>query len=74
MNESLRAIYQVPAQRGFNIADAAKYLGMHPQTLRKLSDVGDVPCRRSGKHRLFILDDLDKWIERQPKWVNNGHS
>jgi excisionase family DNA binding protein len=74
MNESLRAVYQVPAQRLFNIADAAKYLGVHPQTLRKWSDLGDVPCKRVGKQRMFILDDLDKWIETQPKWVSNGRS
>lgn len=70
----LQAIYQIPAQRGFNVADAAKYLGMHPQTLRRLSDLGEIACRRVGKHRVFLLEDLDSWIERQPKWVTYGNS
>ena len=67
------AVYQVPEQRGFSTTAAARYLGMHPQTLRKLSDLGQVPCRRLGRHRLFMLDDLDKWLENQPKWLNHGN-
>lgn len=68
------ALIQVPNQRGFPTTEAARYLGMHPQTLRKLSDLGEVPCRRVGKHRLFLLEDLNRWLESQPQWVNNGHS
>jgi excisionase family DNA binding protein len=68
------ALIQVPNQRGFTIAEAARYLGMHMQTLRKLSDLGEIPCRRVGRHRLFLLDDLDRWLESQPKWVSHGNS
>lgn len=68
------AIYQVPAQRGMPVTEAAKYLGMHPQTLRKLSDLGEIPCKRVGKHRVFLLEELDKWLESQPKWVAHGNS
>lgn len=67
------ALMQVPTQRGFSIAEAAKYLGMHPNTLRKLSDLGQIPCRRLGKHRLFLLDDLDRWLESWPQWANDGN-
>ncbi|MBN2118550.1 MAG: helix-turn-helix domain-containing protein [Anaerolineales bacterium] len=73
MAEKFHAIYSVPAQRGFPIDEAARYLGMHPQTLRKLSDAGEIPCRRVGKHRVFLLEDLNSWLERQPMWVNDGH-
>jgi excisionase family DNA binding protein len=74
MNGRPIAIYQVPAQRAFPTNDAARYLGMHPQTLRKLTDLGDIPCRRVGKHRVFLLEDLDRWLEAQPAWVSNGNN
>ena len=68
------ALIQIPNQRAFSVTEAARYLGMHPQTLRKLSDLGAVPCRRAGKHRLFLLEDMDRWLESQPKWVNRGNN
>ncbi len=67
------ALIQVPSKRGFPITEAAQYLGMHPQTLRELSDLGTVPARKVGKRRLFLLEDLDAWLERQPRWVANGN-
>jgi excisionase family DNA binding protein len=70
----LSAVYQVPAKRGYPITEAAEYLGMHAQTLRKLSDLGKVPCRRIGRHRIFLLQDLDAWLDAQPKWVDHGNN
>lgn len=63
-----------PSQRGMPIAEAARYLGMHPQTLRKMSDLGRIPCRRVGKHRVFLLEELDRWLDVQPRWVAHGNS
>jgi len=64
----------IPSQRGLKIEDAAKYIGMHPQTLRKLTDLGQVPCRRIGNHRVFLLEELDRWLESAPAWVAHGNS
>lgn len=73
-NVVLFGIREVPSQRGLQITEAAKYLGMHPQTLRKESDLGNIPCRRIGKHRVFLIEELDSWLNQQPKWVVHGNS
>lgn len=70
----LQAIYQIPDKRGFNIKSAAEYLDIHPQTLRNLSDTGEIKCRRFGRRRLFLLEDLDSWLAKQEEWVSNGHN
>ncbi len=74
MSEKLLSVYQIPAQRGFQVNEAAEYLSMHPQTLRRMADRGEIPCRRVNKHRVFLLEDLDRWLESQPKWVAHGNS
>ena len=73
MSNKILSMYQVPIQRGFQVDEAAKYLGMHPQTLREKSDAGEIRCRRVNKHRLFLLEDLDSWLESQKEWVANGN-
>lgn len=70
----LAAIVQVPMQRGYGVTEAARYLGMHPQTLRELSDLGRIRARRVGRRRLFLLEDLDDWLSSQPEWVAHGNS
>lgn len=70
----LTAVYEIPVQRGFGIAEAARYLGMCQQKLRQLSDLGEIPCRRLGRNRLFLLEDLDAWLVSREKWVSNGNS
>jgi len=60
--------------RGLQIEAAARYLDMHPQTLRKLSDLRLIRCRRFGKRREFLREDLDAWLEQLPEWVSDGHN
>ena len=64
------ALIQVPNQRLFSVQAAARYLGVHVQTLRKLSDLGLLPARRLGSHRVFTLEDLDRFIETLPQWYD----
>jgi excisionase family DNA binding protein len=64
------ALIQVPNQRLFGTKAAAKYLGVHEQTLRKLTDTGDVTARRSGQRRVYCLEDLDQYIESLPQWYD----
>lgn len=71
MSEKLFDIVRIPERRGFPVAVAAKYLGIHPQTLRRYCDLGEIVCRRIGKHRVFFKEDLDAWLESQPKWVKS---
>ena len=62
------ALIQVPNQRLFSTKAAARYLGVHEQTLRKLVDLGDVLALRLGKRRVFRLEDMDGFIDQLPEW------
>ena len=65
------ALIQVPNQRLFGMKAGARYLGVHEQTLRKLADAGTVPARQMGVHRVFLLDDLDRFIETLSAWYSS---
>ena len=62
------ALIQVPNQRLFSTGAAAQYLGICEDTLRKYSDLGDIPARRLGRRRVFLLEDLDAFIETLPQY------
>lgn len=42
--------------------EAAYYLGLSESTIRKLVSVGKMPFRRQGDRLLFIIQDLDLWV------------
>jgi excisionase family DNA binding protein len=73
MADKVVSMYMVPIQRGFQIDEAAKYLGIHPMTLRKLSDTRAIRCKRVNKHRVFLLEDLNSWLEGHQDWAANGN-
>jgi excisionase family DNA binding protein len=62
------ALIQVPNQRGFKMKAAAKYLGIHPQTLRKVTDEGRIRAKDMGGQRLYTLEDLNAYIESLSEW------
>ena len=73
----------VPNQRLFKTKEAAKYLGIHQDTLRTYADIGRITPRRINKRRVFTLEDLDAFIDSLPcydapggkpggKEINNG--
>ena len=62
------ALIQVPNQRLFSTKAAARYLGVHEQTLRQYGDLGHIPVRRLGRRRVFRLEDLDAFIDHLPQW------
>lgn len=76
------ALLQIPTQRLFRVAQAARYLGKHPNTIRKLADLGEIKTRveidSSGRrHRVFTLEDLDAYIDSLAQWYdspNDGES
>ncbi len=78
-----RKLVHVPNQRLFKTKEAAKYLGIHPDTLRTYADLGRITPRRINKRRVFTLEDLDAFIDSLPcydapggkpggKEINNG--
>ena len=64
------ALIQVPNQRLFGTKAAARYLGIHEQTLRKLTDLGELPALRMGSRRVYRLEDLDAYIDGLPEWYD----
>jgi excisionase family DNA binding protein len=47
-----------------SLTRASELLGVHPTTLRRWADGGDVPCFRTpGGHRRFRAVDLAGWME-----------
>jgi excisionase family DNA binding protein len=76
-------LVHVPNQRLFKTKEAAKYLGIHQDTLRTYADLGRITPRRINKRRVFTLEDLDAFIDSLPcydapggkpggKEINNG--
>jgi excisionase family DNA binding protein len=61
-------LVQVPNQRLFRMKAAARYLGIHQQTLRKLTDQGKVPALNADGKRTYRLEDLNAYIESLPQW------
>ena len=66
------ALIQIPNQRLFSARAAAQYLGIHEQTLRKLTDAGEIRTRRSGDRRVYRLDDLNSYIDSLPEWYDGA--
>ena len=61
-------LIQIPNQRLFSTKAAARYLGVHPDTLRKYADEGKITARKLEKRRVFTLEDLDAVIDALPKY------
>lgn len=54
-------------------AEAAHYLGLVPETIRKLSQAGKIPFLRLGNgQRLYRRSDLDRYAEEQAARPHHG--
>lgn len=56
---------QLPAtEQWLSLSDAAKRLNVHPTTLRRWADNGDIPIMLTpGGHRRFALTDIDQFAQ-----------
>ena len=49
--------------RWLTLSEAAQFLGVHPSTVRRWTDDGDLHCMRTpGGHRRFLQDDLQAFL------------
>jgi len=49
-----------------SLSEASALLGVHPTTVRRWADSGDIPCLRTpGGHRRFRAADLTAWMRGQ---------
>jgi hypothetical protein len=43
--------------------EAARQMGIHPETLAEWRRAGLVPHRRAGRHVFYLQEDIDLWFE-----------
>ena len=66
-------LVQVPQQAAFYVQDAARYLGISPNTLRKRENLGLIQARRDENgNRVFLLYDLDRYLNSLPLYTSSG--
>jgi excisionase family DNA binding protein len=54
------------SQEWLTLSEAAQALGVHPTTLRRWADHGDIPVRVTpGGHRRFLHADVAAHLERK---------
>jgi len=45
---------------------------LHEQTLRKLTEAGEIKALRMGSRRVYRLDDLDAYIDSLDEWYHHA--
>jgi hypothetical protein len=66
------ALIQVPNQRFFSMGEAARYVGMDPDTLKRYCDEARITAKDVNGRRMFLLEELDRFLESFPNWGENG--
>ncbi len=61
-------IIQVPDRRVFPPDQAARYIGVSRETLRRLIVAGTLRPRWQGNRKVFLLEHLDAYIESLPEY------
>jgi excisionase family DNA binding protein len=56
------------------VAEAAEYLGVHHNTIRKWASLGDIPMHHKpiNDFRLFKKSDLDSFLKKAAKLFKPG--
>ena len=62
---------QVPGQRLFGPKAAAKYLGVHEDTLKKMTDLEQIPAFNLNGRRAYRVEDLQAFVESLPGWYDS---
>ena len=62
------ALIQVPNQRVFAPKAAARYLDVHVQTLKKMTDEGQIGAKWMRNRKVYLLEELDRYIEALPDY------
>ncbi len=55
----------IPAKDVLNVHEAARLLGVHVETVRRLARRGDVPAFKAGRQWRIKRAILDRWLERE---------
>jgi len=65
------AMIQVPSQRLFGPKAAAKYLGVCEDTLKKMTDLEQIPAFNLNGRRAYRLEDLTAFVESLRGWYDS---
>ena len=66
------ALIQVPNQRLFGPKAAARYLGICEDTLKKITDLEQIPAFKLNGRRAYRFEDLERFIESLPGWYDDS--
>ena len=62
---------QVCNQRLFGPKAAARYLGICEDTLKKITDLEQIPAFNLNGRRAYRIEDLERFIESLPGWYDD---
>jgi hypothetical protein len=68
----LSAPIQVSNQRLFGPKAAARYLGICEDTLKKITDLEQIPAFNLNGRRAYRIEDLERFIESLPGWYDDA--
>jgi hypothetical protein len=72
---ALIQILDVPAQAAFKVSQAARYLGISPNTLKKKAELGLIPAHETEVGEcIFLLRDLDVYLISLPSYRSGADS
>jgi len=60
-----------PTQRLFGPKAAARYLGICEDTLKKISDLGQLMAFNMNGRRAYRIEDLEAYVEALPGWYDS---
>jgi excisionase family DNA binding protein len=52
-------------QQFMTVEEVAKYLQLHPQTIARMAQRGELPAVKIGRHWRFRKDVLDTFLDEQ---------
>jgi hypothetical protein len=61
---------QVPNRRLFGPKAAAEYLGVCEETLKKMTDLEQIPAFNMNGRRAYLLEHLEAFVASLPGWYD----
>ena len=71
MTDKPIALVGIWNQRLFGPKSAARYLGICEDTLKKISDLGQLRAFNMNGRRAYRPEDLDAYVESLPGWYDS---
>lgn len=62
------SLIQIPNQRLFGPKAAAQYLGIHTQTLRLMTDEGEISACWFRNRKVYLLEELERVVDSLPRY------